>query len=60
MKSRVFNMDLLDKATPEAIKPQLKRLVGALAGALKFQKDQLEGAVQSEKLKLLHGKKRRS
>lgn len=52
-------MDLLGKATPEVIKPQLKMLVGALAGALRFQKDQLEGAVQSEQLKLLHGKKRR-
>ena len=59
MRSKEFTMDLLGKATPEVIKPQLKMLVGALAGALRFQKDQLEGAVQSEQLKLLHGKKRR-
>lgn len=54
VKSNGYTLFLAGLTSPEVIKPQLKALVCAIAGILRFQKEQISAALANKKLKLMH------
>ena len=53
VKSKEYTLDLIGPTTPETIKPQLKGLVCAIVASLRFEKENVEAALASKKLKLM-------
>ena len=53
VKSKAYTLGLIGLTTPETLKPQLKALVCAVVASLRFQKEKVEAAVASKKLKLM-------
>lgn len=53
VKSKEYALNLIGPTRPETIKPQLKALVCAIAASLRFEKEQIEAALASKKLKLM-------
>ncbi|KAK9803164.1 hypothetical protein WJX72_006924 [[Myrmecia] bisecta] len=53
VKSKEYTLDLIGPTSPETIKPQLKVLVCAIVASLRFEKENIEAALASKKLKLM-------
>lgn len=53
VKSKEYGLNLAVPTSPETIKPALKALVCAVVASLRFEKEQIEAALASKKLKLM-------
>lgn len=53
VKSKEYTLNLIGPTSLETIKPQLKALVCAIVASLRFEKENIEAALASKKLKLM-------